>query len=147
MTAYKVSVIVYTRLTERSANEKGIVVIQKASLHDVYTTKMLIECPNCYAALSSNDDPNLLDENLEKWEGMFDMHRDKENAYGYCKNTQGIKENIEGCMQNNKPLKIDISEAVRFWWNIEGLTKNNFLLMERDNSLRASSLESVEHKQ
>ena len=135
-----------TRLTERSANEKGIVVIQKASLHDVYTMKMLIECPNCYEALSNNDDPNLLDENLEKWEGMFNYY-DNENTYGYCKNKVGIKENIEGCMQNNKPLKIDVSEAVRFWWHIESLTKNNFLLLERDNSLRASSLESVEHKQ
>jgi hypothetical protein len=27
--------------------------IRKASLHDVYTTGVLIECPNCYEPLSN----------------------------------------------------------------------------------------------
>jgi len=110
--------------------------IRKASLHDVYTTGVLIECPNCYEPLSNNDDPHYREE-------TFDTHSTfagKQKTYGYCKNKVGNGVVLEGCMKNNKPLRIDVTDALCFWWHTEGLTKNNFLFMERDGALRSSSL-------
>ena len=129
------TIISYNGVVKR----KELEMIRKASLHDVHTTGVVIECPNCYEPLSNNDDPYYGEETFERWEGRSTF-QGKQKTYGYCKNKVANGVVDEGCMKNDKPLRIDVTDALCFWWHTEGLTKNTFLLMERGGALRSSSL-------